>query len=155
MAKQTKADAAFRALDEARLLALCLWGEARGETMAGKIAVASVIVNRAKAGGWFGATVRDVILKPKQFSCFNAGDPNHIPLCLRAQLWNHYIQKDKALRECFRIAEGVLSGAVKGNVGGATHYKTTACAASWAASMERVAVIGNHEFFEENSGVRS
>lgn len=39
-------------------------------------AVANVIMNRVNRGGWYGASIKDVVLKPYQFSCWNATDPN-------------------------------------------------------------------------------
>jgi spore germination cell wall hydrolase CwlJ-like protein len=61
------------------LLALCVFGEARGESDAAQRAVAQVVVNRARfPHAVFGArrdadfadNLRRVILKPQQFSCF-------------------------------------------------------------------------------------
>lgn len=139
--------AQFRSLSEARLLAIAIYGEARGEPLGGKIGVASVIMNRVKAGGWFGTSLPAVILKPKQFSCFNAVDPNWVTLSAIAADWDRQFQRDKALRECAMVAERVLAGDLPDNVMGATHYKTKTCAASWAGTMHLVAVIGNHEFY--------
>ena len=49
--------------NEIDLLARTIWGEARGEGQTGMQAVANVIMNRVKKGGWWGATVQDVVLK--------------------------------------------------------------------------------------------
>ena len=69
------------------LLALTLWGEARGEPVLGKRAVAWVVRNRMSiAEAWlerkgrqhplFGdGTVAGVVLRPYQFSCWLKGDP--------------------------------------------------------------------------------
>jgi len=143
----------FQELEDIRLLALAIYGEARGEPLGGKIGVASVILNRMKKGGWFGKTLKDVILKPYQFSCFNENDPNRIKLLAISQNWDMFYQKDKALRECYDIARKFLDPndvlIFKDNVCGATHYKTKNCKASWADKMQLVAVIGNHEFYSE------
>ena len=56
-------------------LALCVWREARGESMRGKRLVAQVIRNRVEDPRWPDDYV-GVITQPKQFSAFNAGDPN-------------------------------------------------------------------------------
>jgi spore germination cell wall hydrolase CwlJ-like protein len=61
-----------------RLLALCIWREARGESIEAKHGVASVIRNRcaiAPAEG-FSKTIEGNIFKPYAFSSFNPGDPN-------------------------------------------------------------------------------
>jgi len=143
----------FRELDDDKLLALVIYGEARGESYGGKVGVASVILNRLKKGGWFGKTIKDVILKPFQFSCFNDNDPNRIKLLAIAQNWELFYKKDKALRECYDIASKFLDpndiSMLKDNVSGATHYKTKNCKAYWADKMQLVAVIGNHEFYAE------
>ncbi|HBE44270.1 MAG TPA: cell wall hydrolase [Deltaproteobacteria bacterium] len=140
----------FEGLDDKKLMALCLYGEARGEPLSGKIGIAFVIMNRVKKNGWFGSTIKKVILKPKQFSCFNEKDPNRRRLIIIAQNWDYFFQKDKALRECYYVAEKAIEGtAFKDNVFGATHYKTAKCIASWADKMKLVAIIGNHEFYAE------
>lgn len=142
----------FKEIEDAKLLALVIYGEARGEARGGKIGVASVVLNRLKRGGWFGKTIKEVILKSYQFSCFNENDPNRIKLLAIAQNWDIFIQKDKVLRECYDIAQKFLDPndfTMKDNVCGATHYKTKDCKASWADKMKLTAVIGNHEFYAE------
>ncbi len=148
-----EADRVFRRLDDIKLLSLVIYGEARGEPLAGKIAVASVVLNRLKKSGWFGKALKDVILKPYQFSCFNENDPNRIKLLAIAQDWDIFFQKDKTLRECYDIAKKLLDpndfSMAKDNTFGATHYKTKNCKADWADKMQLTAVIGNHEFYVE------
>jgi hypothetical protein len=66
------------ASDDDELLALCVWREARGESLAAKVGVVDVVRNRCKmapAQG-FKPTVRENILKPWAFSSFMVGDPN-------------------------------------------------------------------------------
>lgn len=65
----------FDEQDECVLLAICIWGEARNQSMQGKLGVACVVRNRALHGG-YGFGYRGVILKPWQFSSFNLDDPN-------------------------------------------------------------------------------
>lgn len=59
------------ALDDVVLLALTVWGEARGESDTGKLAVAWVMVNRHEAG-----SISRVLLRPWQFSFWNTDDPS-------------------------------------------------------------------------------
>ncbi len=62
------------------ILARTLWGEARGESLAGQIAVAWTICNRVndgKAKSWWGEGYAGVCQKPCQFSCWNKNDPNY------------------------------------------------------------------------------
>ncbi|MBI5120055.1 MAG: cell wall hydrolase [Rhodospirillales bacterium] len=89
--------------DPVDILARTLWGEARGESKAGREAVARVVLNRvahARAKGgrfWWGGDIFSVCLKPWQFSCWNANDPN------RAKL--EAVQEgNKIFDQCLRIA---------------------------------------------------
>ena len=62
------------------VVARTLWGEARGEGVAGQIAVAWVIRNRvhdANPRSWWGEGYIGVCHKSWQFSCWNPGDPNY------------------------------------------------------------------------------
>jgi N-acetylmuramoyl-L-alanine amidase len=70
-------------LQEIDVLARTIWGEARGEGPLGQIAVAWVILNRARADirgdgkpDWWGEGIIGVACRPWQFSCWNADDPN-------------------------------------------------------------------------------
>ena len=120
------------------LLALCIWREARGEPMEGKVAVACVIANRAARPRWWGKSIEDVILKPKQFSSFNADDANSVAFPR---------PEDKSWLACVEAAVKVLRGETADVTGGADHYKTIASKPAWAADKLPVVVIGNHEFF--------
>jgi len=59
------------------LCRLCIWREARGESIAAKAAVLAVLRNRANdpKNRW-PKTLAGVVLQPFQFSSFNANDPN-------------------------------------------------------------------------------
>ena len=61
------------------LCRLCLWREARSESMAAKAAVLSVIRNRANdpKNRW-PKTLAGVVLQPNQFTSFSWGDPNSV-----------------------------------------------------------------------------
>lgn len=59
------------------LCRLCLWREARGESLAAKAAVLAVIRNRANdAKNRWPKTLAGVVTQRFQFSSFNANDPN-------------------------------------------------------------------------------
>ena len=71
------------------LLAMCLFGEARGETQAARRAVAQVIVNRARhalplfgsqRGSSFQDNIVKVLTKASQFSCMMPGDVNYLKM---------------------------------------------------------------------------
>ena len=123
------------------LLALCVWGEARGESKQGKEAVAHVVMNRYKHPKRFGKTVKEVILRPKQFSCFNAGSLS------RANMLS--VTDNEEWKACFSAAQSVYLGKVKDNTTGATHYCRNDCHPSWRKKMTPTTKIGNHVFFIE------
>jgi spore germination cell wall hydrolase CwlJ-like protein len=93
-----------------------------------------------RQGGWWGDNVPSVCLKPKQFSCWNEGDPN------RAKM-SEIDLDNPAFARAVSVAAGVLSGDLPDATGGATHYHTAAIAPSWAAGHEQSARIGNHVFY--------
>lgn len=64
----------------ATVLALTLWGEARGDTIAAQRGVAQVIANRVEHPRWWGDSVATVCLKKWQFTCWVASDPNRAKL---------------------------------------------------------------------------
>lgn len=130
-------------------LARTIWGEARGESVRGKEAVASTIINRVKhaksrGGHWWGNNVIEVCLKPWQFSCWNENDPN------RAKI-NLIPDTDKQFKICTRIARRTFRKTQTDPTNGATHYHTQDSNPWWAKGRIPCAVIGNH-FFYKNIG---
>lgn len=123
-------------------LAKTMWGEARGEGARGMQAVGNVVMNRVNAGSWYGASIKDVVLKPYQFSAWNANDPN------RSVIENMTAQQ-LALNGSLAIARQVIAGTLPDITGGATHYHAKNVNPAWARSMERTATIGNHIFYRE------
>ncbi|MBF0269333.1 MAG: cell wall hydrolase [Alphaproteobacteria bacterium] len=134
--------------DPIDILARTLWGEARGETKAGREAVASVVLNRIayarQKGGryWWGNDVVSVCLKPWQFSCWNANDPN------RAKLEAVGVG-NKIFDQCLRIARQAVDGELEDSVSGATHYHVDGLSPPWAKSREPVAKVGRHVFYKD------
>jgi N-acetylmuramoyl-L-alanine amidase len=121
-----------------------IWGEARGEPFRGKLAVAWVIRNRVQRPQRFGEGYEGVCLRPKQFSCWNEGDPNR-ELIERASLF------DPELSRALGIAALVQSGDLDDPTGGADHYHHIAVTPSWAERMQPTAVIGCHCFLREQT----
>lgn len=131
---------------EVDVLARTLWGEARGEGVAGMEAVAAVILNRVKIakdkGGkfWWGANIIQVCQKPYQFSCWNRSDPNFRKL-------QALTEKDLYFATAIRIARRAVIGVLKDQTGGATHYHATGISPYWSKKESPSAVIGNHIFY--------
>jgi spore germination cell wall hydrolase CwlJ-like protein len=128
-------------------LARTLWGEARGEPLAGIEAVASVVVNRvaeARAGGrrWWGTDVVSVCRAPRQFSCWDEGDPNR-PKLLAATA------ADPAFATCLRVARRAVAGLLADRTLGATHYHAEGAFPRWARGKLPSAAIGRHLFYSD------
>jgi N-acetylmuramoyl-L-alanine amidase len=120
------------ALTDTQLLALLLHGEARGESPAGMVAVAHVVLNRYGKRTWYGSTIRSVILKPWQFSYFN--ELKTLP------------QVDKV---CSVIADLVMGGYTVDASKGATHYWSRTMLSTppqWAVNMVETVRLGGHVF---------
>lgn len=115
-----------------------LWGESRGESDLGKLAVACVIRNRIKLGRW-GHTPAAVCLAPMQFSCWNVTDPNRKKLL-------EIDDTDSGLLECLTAWED--SHDLADPTHGATHYKVVGTYARWADGVKPLVTIGHHEFYE-------
>ncbi len=94
------------------LLAMCLFGEARGESDLARRAVAQLLLNRArnprrvfgsKPEADFAENLRRVMLQPWQFSCFNPDDAN------RAKLLHPLDHEEPQVWErCLRCARQAL-----------------------------------------------
>jgi len=127
------------------ILARTIWGEARGQGDSGMRAVASVIMNRVREGQqglhvWRGKTVRDVSLKPWQFSAWNLGDPN------RDKMIN-VTSDDYSFRLALGIAELAVNGLLEDTTGGANSYHTEAVSPNWADPAKISAMVGNQIFY--------
>ncbi|MDP9709279.1 UNVERIFIED_ORG: spore germination cell wall hydrolase CwlJ-like protein [Pseudomonas fluorescens] len=130
------------------VLARTLWGEARGESLAGKIAVAWTIRNRVfdgKTNSWWGEGYAGVCQKPYQFSCWNKGDPNYPFLSGAREI------PFRELAQCRIAADQVIDGKVSDPTGGATHYYALSMKTppAWAAKAKQTLLLGGHVFFRD------
>lgn len=140
--------------------ALTIYGEARGEDLQGQIAVAHVLINRAKAKKWWGKRVEGlpdhslaaVCLKPWQFSVWNPNDPNRAKLVSLRENYARAIT-DPVCRRALKALIDALDGYVPDPTGGACHYVTNALyqsgkAPDWAQGRQHIR-IGSHLFFPD------
>lgn len=136
----------IRDQDDDILLAMLLWGEARGEIVVGKWAVAQVVANRVRSGGWFGRGWESVMLKPWQFSCFNPSDPNRKKLFeplkwASADIW----------QTCLYIARLAVLGKLPDIVPGCRWYHAASLkkVPKFFSKLEVYQHIGNHIFYRK------
>ena len=127
-------------LDET-VAALCLWREARGASLQAKAGVFSVILNRASdPHNRWPKMVCDVVTQPKQFSSFNADDPNvtQWPTPRHAQDWAAWL-------DCMVVVTTAVGG---DSTNGATNYYSGDAVPYWAEGKEPSAEIGPFKFFK-------
>jgi N-acetylmuramoyl-L-alanine amidase len=136
---------------QAKCLATTIYGEARGESEQGQVAVAYTVMNRA-----VNRTLCQVALAHKQYSIFN-NNPE-----LRAAATSLHINpKQKNIIDqqswdrAVKVANMVIQRAVKDPTNGATHYLAPIVMKAkhyryprWSKEYKLVAVIDGHKFFK-------
>nr|DAP43737.1 MAG TPA: Cell Wall Hydrolase [Caudoviricetes sp.] len=132
---------------ETDILARTIYGEARGESISGMEAVASVVLNRVAFANrrgrfWWGNSIAEVCRAPKQFSCWNRNDPNYRLICRVADT-------DIVFCICKRIAGRAVAGLLEDKTNGATHYHTRHVWPAWAKGKIPCAEIGRHFFYND------
>lgn len=120
----------MEALTDLDALALTIFGEARGEPLEGKAAVASVVMNRLTMPTRYGATVKEICLQARQFSVWIPGlNANHAKMMsMGERLRSGMLGADpdgQSLAECQFIATGYLKGILQSRVGNCDHYITS------------------------------
>lgn len=125
--------------------AALIFGEARNQMDLAKIGVAFVVVNRVKKGGWFGTTHKKVMLKRKQFSCFNRFNVNYKKLLNPLKY-----ETAKVWIKCWEIAQETLAGRFYDPTDGATHYHDRSLDSnppSWTKKLKFKTRIGSFSFY--------
>lgn len=137
-------------LSNLEVLALTIYGEARGELIEGQVAVGCVIRNRVSNL----RNYKDVCFEKYQFSCWNQNDPNYsilTELAGKIVIGGILDIDNLALTQCHWVAQGIMNLFILDNTHGARNYMTTKLFVSgdvpqWARAMKTSAVIGNHSF---------
>ena len=122
--------------------------EAAGESEEGKIAVAYVILNRIKNGGW-GDSIKDVVTSPWQFEPW---------MTKRAEM-EKLSPDDPSYKDAARIADGVLVGHMPDPTAGAMYFlnptmvreRRGGSLPSWAEGEGQP--IGRHIFYRPDEGL--
>ncbi|HDZ74361.1 MAG TPA: cell wall hydrolase [Aurantimonas coralicida] len=121
------------------VLARTVYGEARGESALGKLAVAWVVVNRAKRAR---SGLAAACLKSIHFSCWNnarANDANQLAM-MTADL------SDPVFARCVIAALQAAHGLAPDPTGGARHYHALGVRPRWARGKS-YETIGRHRFY--------
>lgn len=138
---------------ELKCLAVTVYGEARGESEKGQIAVAYTIKNRART-----KSLCNVALAPKQYSVFN-NNPE-----LRAAAKSQHIEPrqknvidQRSWARAVQVAVAVMHGLVPDPTNGATHYLAPAVMRTknyrfpkWSKQYTLVSIIDGHKFYKMN-----
>jgi spore germination cell wall hydrolase CwlJ-like protein len=106
-----------------------VYHEARGESLAGKIAVAAVTINRTKHPD-FPDTICKVVYQPHQFS------------------WTTNYSQTVYNRKAWKSCADAAIQAYYGDTGTAIYFHHVSVRPRWAKSKTRVAKIGAHVFYK-------
>ena len=118
---------------ELECLATGVYFEAKSEPLAGQLAVAKVIANRADSGGRFPGTYCGVLFQRGQFSFIHG---RSLPTVAHS---------NRQWQTAVAIAKIADQGLKESAVGDALFFHARYVAPSW--HMKRVASIGNHIFY--------
>ena len=115
------------------LLARLIFGEGRNCSYDEQISIGFTSFERANDGKkWNGETIREAILCPSQYSCFNKNDPNY------EKIKDPEKYDKKSWTKALKISEGILSGKLKNKnlVPNATHFHTHSISPKWSKSSK-------------------
>ncbi|MGY8864314.1 MAG: cell wall hydrolase [Methylophagaceae bacterium] len=133
-------------------MALNIYHESRSENLAGKFAVADVVMNRVYDRR-YPHTICSVIYQAEMKPSWK--DPlDMIPVRNRCQFsWFCDGKSDEpaesdAWNESLLVAhQSINEGRMAGITEGATHYHTTSIEPYWASSLNQIGTIGSHIFY--------
>ena len=130
-------------INENHLAIMTIWQEARGESLLGKIAVATVIRNRMSRKYNSNGSIAGTVLAPYQFSGWNTDDKTR-PLSTQLDTDNPVVQDCQL---SWNLSENV------DKFPAVLFHATSIPAPSWAKSdkVKQIAVIGNHVFYTDES----
>ncbi|KPV39261.1 hypothetical protein AN478_11965 [Thiohalorhabdus denitrificans] len=124
---------------ERECLARNAFFEARGESVAGQVAVTMVVLNRLRASRFPDEACR-VIRDSAQFSWVDDGRPND-PAAYPAPA------DQRAWKQARRVVAQVLEGAVQDPTFGSDHYHAQGVEPPWARALTLRTKLGGHRFY--------
>mgnify|MGYP004457425313 CR=1 FL=1 len=146
------------------IAALTIYGEARGCSQHGRLAVAHTIINRAKEREYWGMarstghpdhSLAAVCLRAWQYSVWNESDPNRLKLEALREEYERAIE-DIHCRNSLKALIDALDGHEPDPTDGATHYLTQQAHEKalrsdrdhWSKGRDYHLQIGSHRFFK-------
>ncbi|QDL93728.1 cell wall hydrolase [Paroceanicella profunda] len=129
--------------DEFKCLAEALYFEARGESIAGMVAVAEVILNRVESDD-FPDTVCKVVNQ-------GTGKLHQCQFSYTCDGRSDRIRNQAAYERVAKVARIMMDGQPRMLTGGATHYHTLRVRPRWTKNLSRTARIGAHVFYRNNA----
>lgn len=123
------------------LAALTIYLEARGESFAGKLAVAAVIRNRMTHKYHSDGTVKGTVLRAKQFEPWIGRNPEEV----KFDQTNRTMQESLLAWRLVQDGRKVVDGAVL------FYNPQLVKTPRWAQVNRKVAKIGGHEFFNKHT----
>lgn len=124
-------------------LARNVYHEARGEPMAGQLAVAEVTLNRVKSRN-FPNTVCEVVYEKR----FDTGRNRLVGAFSWTELDSVSRPTGNAWRQAVKAAKTVYDQQQEPTVKGALYYHAVSIKPRWAKTKKQVARIGSHVFYE-------
>jgi spore germination cell wall hydrolase CwlJ-like protein len=139
----------FNKLSVLEAIALTIYGEARGESWEGKLAVGFVIMNRSRL---WKKSIKEIVYAPNQFSCYLSNDPNYPLLRKIAETRDFMLTLD---HETIDAATSVYMSPTESTVDDATFYRVKGTKNKWFDNAVKIGTlvylkcIKTHEFFKE------
>jgi spore germination cell wall hydrolase CwlJ-like protein len=124
-----------------KLAALTIYLEARGESFAGKLAVAAVIRNRMNHKYHSDGTVKGTVLRAKQFEPWIGRNPEEVEFNPR----NRKMEESLLAWKLVQDGRNIVHGAVL------FYNPQLVKTPRWAQVNRKVAKIGGHEFFNRHT----
>lgn len=121
--------------EQLKCLAGAIYFEARGEPLAGQLAVAEVVINRA-ASGRFPASYCGVVLQKSQFSFVKRGRMPALP------------GDTTTWRRAKAIAQIAHRGLWDSEAEGSLYFHARSVSPSWSNRRQAMARISNHVFYK-------
>ncbi|MCP3681585.1 MAG: cell wall hydrolase [bacterium] len=133
-----------------QLIAMTMYGEARGQSLNGQILVGFTLMNRWKHPNprRYGKTLHDICWKREQFDCWKKGNVNYKKMHKAMQTLID-MGVSKRMEQCMYLSSGVLTGHILDISKGANHfYATKTKKPFWAKGHTPCVIEGDHAFYK-------